>query len=618
MQRIAAFIIFMMILSACKTIRPNTIKYTFHTNSYYIQNEKTAVSIADSLQPKKTGKCLNCPAKTKSHVCSEFPNYSYFTKVKYNQETRLRLDSINPFLYNVSIGTDEVKYQYSAQNPLLDVFFPGWPTSLSPVITSDSSNIDPTFLLNRFSKQGIPIKLTDMPFTLDFLCEQATIKDNAMASAICEKIKAFDQQRDNLELLDQDLKTMYDNLKVSYLNLQKISNLNELLRIIAESNELRQEMQSESQKLISEKLKITSPNAILIADTLKMMADDFSSKYLGLSSQIAYRNLQVKIVTDIKNSAQELVDKFEVKDPDVFKQFKVIAGSILKGFSKSSIDFDLIKLAADTANNRIRKMDIEKSFIPSVVKLYNDIQNISFSVISAPLWPNADEYVYKVSIQPNPNLKYYSPRRSETFDLSVWVQGGFRANLSTGFGISSIYDSSYSILTDSIKATSIVHDSAYGTVTRTILPAASKTYTPGAVLMLHFYPRLAYRLNLNLNAGVLYDFNSKPQLLGGIGIIYGNRIRVAISAGCAAGYVNRLSSSFQMYRAYRGYELPDPLPIVKVADVGYFASLTFTASFTAIRELFNSNATNGTPPGPTSPAPAPSSTTPAATTTPSK
>ncbi len=152
-------------------------------------------------------------------------------------------------------------------------------------------------------------------------------------------------------------------------------------------------------------------------------------------------------------------------------------------------------------------------------------------------------------------------------NYTVAVEGGWKVNLSSGFGVTSFLG----------KQKNFYNRGFFnGKPDSTIVESKTDDFSPALALFVNAYSRSASGFALGYTAGIGIPFlseNKSPSLMLGLSAILGNEERLIVSGGVCGGTVNKLKNGFQA-----GETLQSPtaeVPIEKGYAFGVFLGLSY-------------------------------------------
>lgn len=189
-----------------------------------------------------------------------------------------------------------------------------------------------------------------------------------------------------------------------------------------------------------------------------------------------------------------------------------------------------------------------KDQVVSILNKYRSFYSIkNYFNYNIPQVQNVDAYIFTLSVIPKVGLK--SNTVVDKQPIYVPTLGGFKIDFSTGLFITSLYDHRFNLRPDSsVIRNSYGGDSiVFNRRNQIVRQTNDENLDFGVSALAHFYPRLTPSVNfaLSLGAGLSIDKDPSIRYLAGGSLLLGRKGRLAITYGCAAGFVDRLDDSYQ-------------------------------------------------------------------------
>lgn len=198
-----------------------------------------------------------------------------------------------------------------------------------------------------------------------------------------------------------------------------------------------------------------------------------------------------------------------------------------------------IKNDCITINN-----NINPSKVADAIKVINFLNLNTNSYTTLPILYNGDIKDIKVNLVPIASGANLSPY---DFDIRIPTETTLYFATSGGVMRSSLYDKDHSVQTTIIK-----NQSSIDTLSK-IVDEGSLEYSAGISVLGHLGIRIFGELGINLalGFGTTVTNVTKPQLLSGFGLTYGEKNMISLNVMTSFGMVDRLSSAFDTKTEYR-------------------------------------------------------------------
>ncbi len=267
----------------------------------------------------------------------------------------------------------------------------------------------------------------------------------------------------------------------------------------------------------------------LAEDNAALLAD-----LLALKEQIAVivNSLrQARECDDICSFIQKTKDKTE----DYFKN----------NYQFDASKKDLISFLADALQgiNEAYKEDVTEA-LTSYKAFINARNYFSYYI---PGIQNVDAYEFNVTILPKSGAQL--PVIVDHQPVTVPVLGGWKFDFSSGVYLTRLRDQSFSLKPDSsVISNSFGGDSiVFNRRNQIFFQNGEKGSDFGVTALMHIYPRISPFINISATIGAGLSIGPNPSIryLGGGSLLFGRNGRLALTYGCAAGFVEQLAAPYQ-------------------------------------------------------------------------
>jgi len=384
---------------------------------------------------------------------------------------------------------------------------------------------------------------------------------------------------------EDSYKSEVDNIKNSYIEFQKLANLNnEFKNLYASCSMPYIEINNELIKLAQGFTGDNSNNEKKYQeDKLKQKINTLINTVINSSQKI--EELLPKTITAINKKIIE--KKYRIyewdaiqmpkTDPDYkngYITYKLLNDDVSK--SKSYIEsLKSLKTEANKLVAELRKYRDDNN-IQTLLDNYNLINKSNFTYVSNPIKVKSDEVKFDLKITSENRLK--CDKDNEVVILkTLKTKGGWKVDFSTGIFFNGGNDDflgrelQYKAINDSI---STIQSKDGGD--RMLLSVGA---------LMHIYYRNGGKINWALSPGL----STTSELDGlnfhlGASAIFGRKNRLVITSGVTMREVKILDKNYDFDVEYNKSELPESPPTIKVfPKFGWFLSLTYNFS------KFNSN-----------------------------
>ena len=150
---------------------------------------------------------------------------------------------------------------------------------------------------------------------------------------------------------------------------------------------------------------------------------------------------------------------------------------------------------------------------------------------------------------------------------NVWINGGFKIDISGGLFISSLINKEFVADNDPVNpGKKIINERQKG------------DYEFGFGSMINISHRSAGWVNPTLNVGAMFTNTQQFQLLTGVGLILGKEERIIFGSGISMGRVTRLQGNLKVGDNNQDFGSSGTIPTSNVFAFGYYFGVTYNFS----------------------------------------
>lgn len=274
----------------------------------------------------------------------------------------------------------------------------------------------------------------------------------------------------------------------------------------------------------------------------------FSPALLSLNPQ------QAKILSDVIEMGQQINKIIEIlksskECTDICTIIQKVKDETEKYFT-TQYNFDPQK--GDLNNFIFIQLDgmdpLYRDSVTTILNNYRSFYNTrNYFNYNIPQIQNVDQYIFTLSVLPKAGAKSHTVVDHQP--VTVNTVGGVKFDFSSGLFITGLRDERFSFRPDStvIRDVNGADSIVFNRRNQIIQLSDDKKSDFGVAALMHFYPRITpfFNIGLTLGAGVSIGPNPSIRYLGGGSLILGKSGRLIVSYGCAAGFVDVLSDSYQ-------------------------------------------------------------------------
>lgn len=270
------------------------------------------------------------------------------------------------------------------------------------------------------------------------------------------------------------------------------------------------------------------------------------------------KSLEAVIDVDLLNA------EFQIIDRRIAKHFQLSVFSTLAVEKKSS---EWLNGLAET--ERQQGEDYARKITSGLQKL-SSMKSLPYEIWTLPVQAGNHDvlrFTMQIGEQGKPTVK-------RTYDVNLF--GGFKADFSSGLIFTGLHDAAYVLRTEMPANTNLSGGGASAlpdtAAVNRIESQKTGTFDVGLGVMGHFYWRTAWFMTPAISLGAMTTSNSDIRYFGGVSLMFGQEQRLVLSAGIAAGAVNRLAAPYALGDPFVG---PGPVPTVSVNKMKGFLGITY-------------------------------------------
>ncbi len=235
---------------------------------------------------------------------------------------------------------------------------------------------------------------------------------------------------------------------------------------------------------------------------------------------------------------------------------------------------DLVSFIAD----RLQGInDTYKDNVANALLKYKTFINVrNYFTYYIPRVQNVDAYIFNLTIIPKKDAQL--PAIVDHQPITIPTLSGWKFDFSTGLFLTGLRDQNFNLIPDS----SVIRNSnggdsiVFNRSNQIVQQTDERGVDFGVAALMHIYPRISPSFNISATIGAGLSIGPNPSIryLGGGSLLFGRNGRLALTYGCAAGFVEQLADPYQNDQFI---SLNDKSKITKkVFKTGSFVSLSFS------------------------------------------
>ena len=278
---------------------------------------------------------------------------------------------------------------------------------------------------------------------------------------------------------------------------------------------------------------------------LKVSLDEF---------ELEFTNFEM----ESKSNDELKIDSFIKSRDYYFKKFELIVKDYYKVRQDAS-KFKTLDANYDLINEGV------KNVLASITNDFKEMFSLKTKNYFLPIDINGKNIdVVELSVK---KYEKNNPVALEEHVYNVWINGGFKIDISGGLFISSLINKEFVADNDPVNpGKKIINERQKG------------DYEFGFGSMINISHRSAGWVNPTLNVGAMFTNTQQFQLLTGVGLILGKEERIIFGSGISMGRVTRLQGNLKVGDNNQDFGSSGTIPTSNVFAFGYYFGVTYNFS----------------------------------------